>query len=206
MKKLILFLLTLSTLSCTITRKVKMELTFQKQTKTNIESYLKSKAVDHSLNDIATLNNVQTFAEYGSTDRLSVPEAYFFNSEGYRVKDNFKGTSCGQVINNAEKISAAPSENKEHISDWISKYSFLEDPGNITTAGYDAFVIVTWATFADAIKGSPNTTGFNWYKSLKQNKDVKIKVIFLNLDVQDNWQISDEQQKAIGLNITEAEK
>jgi hypothetical protein len=194
-------------LSCTVTRKMKVELTFQKQTKSSLENYLNAKEVNYTLSDIAVLKDVRTFAEYGSTDRLSIAEAYFFNKQGYRVNDNFRGTSCGMVINNLDKINSAPSsEKKEHISDWISKYEFLESTGDITPAGYDAYVIITWGRFVENIKGSPNATAFNWYKSVKQNQDMKIKVIFLNLDIQDNWQITDAQYKALDLNITEADK
>jgi len=55
--------------------------------------------------------------------------------------------------------------------------------------------LINWAIFLD----SNNETSFNWYKSLKSNKDLKIKVILINLDVQESWNLTEGQKKFLGV-------
>ena len=45
-----------------------------------------------------------------------------------------------------------------------------------------------------------NDTSFNWYKSVKENESLNLKVILLNYDIMDTWEISDENKKVLNLN------
>ena len=191
-------LISLSALtSCTITKKVSIN--FEKETDTTLLQSLEKNNVIYNKGDLATLKNIVVLSQYSQQGKLSIPEAYFFNKEGYRVHDNFKGTRCGQVITNIEKVNDAPVENKEHISDWIKDYNFMADPA-IEGLEYDAYVILTWGNFIDKDAHAANETAFKWYKSLKEDKkNLKIKTILLNLDVQDTWGITKEQEDALGM-------
>jgi len=101
--------------------------------------------VEYDKADIATLNHINALVSYSDAGKFSVPEAYFFNKEGYQVKDNFKGTNCGQVIKNTGQINTAPPDNKQHITDWMKDYSFPFEEGTPSNAGgeYDAYVVIT---------------------------------------------------------------
>jgi hypothetical protein len=154
--------------------------------------------VDFDEKDLAVLNNVNAFAVFNDKERISVPEAYFFNKEGKRVKDNFRGTSCGQVISNPEKISKAPASGDEHLNEWLKYISLYKAGGeNVISGAYDAYVIIPWAIFLTSVSKDINQTSFNWYRSLKDYKN--IKVILLNLDVQQGWELSNEQKSAFGI-------
>jgi len=201
MKYLIMIMGLFLLYSCTLTRTIRTNIVFKKETPEALLSFLEGKGAAYDRADIATLNGINAWISYNDTGKLSVTEAYFFNKEGYRVKDNFKGTSCGQVINNAHQINTAPSDNKEHITTWLKDYDFLfeENPVALPAEEYDAYVIVTWAKFVDPITTSSNENAVAWYKSLRNNHDMKIKTIFLNLDIQDTWTLSAEQEKALDL-------
>ncbi len=196
MKKLLSLCFILILQACSTTRKVSID--FVRQDTVALENYLQEAKVDFDEKDLAVLNNVNAFAVFNDKERISVPEAYFFNKEGKRVKDNFKGTSCGQVISNPEKISKAPASGEEHLNDWL-KYISLYKAGsdNLINDGYDAYVIIPWAIFMTSVSKDINQTSFNWYRSLKNHKN--IKVILLNLDVQQGWELSNEQKSALGI-------
>ena len=195
MRVLLLFIFA-SLISCSIARKTDVK--FKEENANSIISYLDAKKVSNYSNDVATFNGINTFIEYNNSDKLSVPEAYFFNKEGYRVKDNFNGTNCGQVIGNIDQINNAPCDRKEHINDWIAKYNFpLKTNTDIASDNeqYDAYIIITWAIFSDRF----NETSFKWYKDIKEYKDLKIKTILLDIDVIDSWTLNDKQKETLGL-------
>lgn len=205
MKKFALFSLLLITISCTITRNASIE--FKEENTVTLTEFLDAKETDYEKEDVAVLKDFRTFISYNDSSKLVAPEAYFFNKEGYRVVNNFKGTRCALVISNIDKINSAPiEEKKEHISDWIKDFSFLSDNSTHTNPDddYDVYVILSWAKFADHIaKGSINETTLRWYKSLKENPDLKIKTILLNIDVQESWALTDEHKEAIGMKNSE---
>jgi len=188
-------------MSCSFTRTKNVNITFKKETAESLQAYLNEKNVSYDNTDIAVLNSIDAMLYYNSNGRISVPEAYFFNRDGFRVKDSFKGTRCGQVINNTNQINAAPSDNKEHIGEWLKDFSFpLQESSPESYEGmYDAYIIISWAKFVDQISSSSNESAINWYNSLKNNKEMKIKTIFLNLDVQESWVLTEEQERAFGL-------
>ena len=66
---------------------------------------------------------------------------------------------------------------------------------DISSDDYDIYVLINWAIFLD----SNNETSFNWYTSLKNNKELKIKVLLINLDVQETWQLTDKQKEFLGV-------
>lgn len=203
MKQLLLILSLFTILSCSITRTKKVAIDFKKETPQSLKSFLDSKSVQYKANDIAALNHINAWINYNDSGKLSVPEAYFFNRDGYRVNDNFKGTRCGQVINNVSKINAAPVNYNDHIDAWLKDFVFpLGDNNTVENDKYDAYIIITWAKFVDSLSSS-NSTAIAWYNSLQNNPDIKIRTIFLNIDLQDKWELNEKQEKALGLSKEE---
>ncbi|RDI15963.1 hypothetical protein [Flavobacterium sp. AG291] len=196
MKKLLFLFLILLLTSCSITFHKKINFDFQPQTKTSLLHYLDSSKVDYQIADLATLKDTTVFRAFAVKNNLPIPHAYFFNKDGYQVEDNFKGTRCGQVINNAEKINTAPAITTEHIDNWIKDFTFLEK-SDLGSQNYDATVILTWGLYAKKEAPTINDTGFKWYKSLKEKySGMKIRIIFLNLDFQRNWFIEGESEQS----------
>jgi hypothetical protein len=199
MKKITLLICVFTLVSCTITRTRSTNIKFNVQTDTTLLQLLDQNNVSYAKEDIATLKDITALYKFSDEDKISIPEAYFFNKDGYRVRDNFKGTSCGQVITNIDKIKDAPTDKKELITDWIKDINFMSDP-EIVNEGYDAYVIISWGVFLDKDLHAANETAFKWYESLKKdNKSLKIKAILLNLDVQDRWNLTEAQKVSLGI-------
>jgi len=198
MKKLLLLACIFSLASCTITRKINFEL--NKETDASMLAFLDRNNVDYKKEDLATLNSAYAYGLFSNNGYLQVPEAHFFNRDGYRVNNNFRGTNCGQVIKNAEKINTAPiSDKKENLNTFAENFDFMAVP-NESQIQYDAYVVISWGIFADKDVHEANETAFKWYKSLKEDyPDMKIKVILLNIDLQEKWHLTKEQEEILGV-------
>lgn len=193
MKLSLLFAVVLCALSCTTTRNYKI--TFTEENRESISNYLNNKNIRHNAEDIAILKDITVLSYYGQTDKLSVPEAYFFNKDGFLIKNNQKGESCGQAISKLDKILKQPVDKEQPLEKWTQNFNFLTDTGIIKDDKYDLYVIIHWAVFLDEFNG----TSFNWYKSLTDNPDYKVKTILLNLDVQEEWKITPEQRQSLNM-------
>ena len=170
-----------------------VKIDFKIENQNSITKYLDEKKVEYTLDDIAILRDIKVFGDYGKTERLVVPEAYFFNKDGFLLKNNNKGVGCGASIKNLSKILKSKYDVNETISTRLKDYKILGN-NDVLTEQYDIYILINWAIFLD----SNNETSFNWYKSLKSNKDLKIKVILINLDVQESWNLTKEQKKFLG--------
>ena len=171
-----------------------VKIDFKIENQNSITKYLDEKKVEYTLDDIAILRDIKVFGDYGKTERLVVPEAYFFNKDGFLLKNNNKGVGCGASIKNLSKILKSKYDVNETISTRLRDYKILGN-NDVLTEQYDIYILINWAIFLD----SNNETSFNWYKSLKSNKDLKIKVILINLDVQESWNLTEGQKKFLGV-------
>ena len=173
---------------------INVKIDFKIENQNSITKYLDEKKVEYTLDDIAILRDIKVFGDYGKTERLVVPEAYFFNKDGFLLKNNNKGVGCGASIKNLSKILKSKYDVNETISTRLKDYKILGN-NDVLTEQYDIYILINWAIFLD----SNNETSFNWYKSLKSNKDLKIKVILINLDVQESWNLTEGQKKFLGV-------
>lgn len=177
--------------SCTITKSTSIK--FELQNKESLSNYLKVKGYEIATDEIATLDGIDTFIKYNNSEKLVIPEAYFFNKNGYLIP-GFEGTGCAQAISNINEISNSESNSTVHFKDWVANYNFIYDNDAISKK-YDAYVIINWAMYVNNM----NDTSYNWYKSLKENQDLNIRIIFLNLDIQENWNLSPHEKEVLGL-------
>jgi|SRR5690606_24171647 len=190
----IIFLLSFC-FSCTITKN--KEIKFVKHTNESLIIFLKSKNVDFDIKDIAYLKEFESFAEFNNSNKLVVPEAYFFNKDGYKISQKFSEEQCGNLIKNINTISSYSYDKNDKISNWLDKISFIDDSvkdSEILNKNYDIYIIINWASFAE----KTSNQSFNWYKSIKENKEFEIKVILLSLDIKEEWKITDYQNKVLG--------
>ena len=168
---------------------------FTKQSKETIILFLNDNKVPVDIKDLVTLKDVNVFSYYNSTEKLTVPEAYFFNKDGYRVK-NFNGTSCGNEITGLKKINKKSFDKDDSIKDWVKNFTFFKQDGeDLLNSGYDFFIVINWATFLP----TENEVSFNWYKTLKEQKEYKIKIFLSNLDIQKDWELTQAQKDALHL-------
>ncbi|WP_291113737.1 hypothetical protein [Flavobacterium sp. UBA6135] len=172
----------------------KVDIEFKIENQNSLIEYLDKKKVDYTLDDVAILKDIKVFGDYGKTERLVVPEAYFFNKEGFLIKNKKKGISCGATIKDLSKILKSKYDSNQKITTWMNDFKIL-GKNDLLSEDYDIYILINWAIFLD----SNNEISFNWYKSLKSNKDLKIKVILINLDVQESWNLTEGQKIFLGV-------
>ncbi len=196
MKKL-LFTLTFIISFSAFAQKKKPSQHIKIENNSTLQTFLEENDVPINVKDLATLDYLGSWIEFNNNDFLHVPSAYFFNREGYRTAKKFVGERCSQTIKGIEKIDSYKVDKDENINDWVSKYMafpFTSEP--VFGEPYDAYVIIFYCKCLDEFD-DVNATAFRWYKSLINNDKVKVKAILLNLDIQESWNITDEQKKAI---------
>jgi hypothetical protein len=171
-----------------------VEITFKSVNQDSIFNYLAKNNISYNLDDLAILKNIKVLSNYSESERLVVPEAYFFNKDGFLIKNKNKGVSCGATIKDLSKIMKSKIDSSQVLFKWFDELTFL---GNQTflSEKYDLYILINWALFLD----SYNETSFNWYHSLKEKKDVKIKVLLVNLDVQESWNLTEAQKQYLGI-------
>ena len=187
-----ILLLAFTCFSCVAQKK--REIAFKMENDLTITTYLKEKKIDFSNNQMATLKGIATFGKYGRTDKLAVPEAYFFNSKGELIKNKGNGVSCGMEIKKLEKISKMKSDPNQSLENFLNDITVL-DGSKVTNENVDVYIIITWAKFA----ASESETSLNWFSNLKKQENLKVKVLLLNLDVQEKWNITEDQRKHLGI-------
>lgn len=187
--------------SCTITYKRNAKVEFNRQDETTLKEFLVANNVAYDPNDMLVLRDINYFAFYNEKHGLEVPHAFFFNGDGISVVNDFKGTNCGQVIQNLDKIESAKSDGTGTVDDFLLPSDYLfGKPADETNGGkkYDAYIVITWGLFAESLSKGINKTSFKWYSDLKNNHP-EVRVFLLNLDIQKSWELTSEQEEALGM-------
>ena len=187
----VLFLFFIS-ISCFAQKKKDIHFKIEKDS--SIIQYLNENKIEFSTNQIATLKGIGTFAEYGRAKKLVVPDAYFFNSNGELIKNNGKGTYCGAELKKLEKISKYKSDPNQTLEKFLKDIIILDD-SEFSDEPADIYIVITWAKFAS----SESQTSLNWFSSLQKQEKLNIKILLLNIDVQESWKLTDGQKEYLGI-------
>ena len=199
MKKVFLFVVTsVIVSSCTVAYRRNVPLELGLENTTTLTRYLDENKVAYDVKDLATLDHINSWIYFNNNKMLSVPEAYFYNKDGFRITEDFKGDRCGAAISGIDKINSYKFDSNDSLNKWMADYLvFPFTQENVFDHAYDGYVVIFYGKVFSKYKTNP--TSFNWYNRLKENKN--IKTILLNIDLQDNWEITAEQKKALGLEI-----
>ena len=192
MKIIKLLLIALISFSCFAQKKV--EINFKMENDSTILQYLKENKIDFSNNQIATLRGIGTFGEYGRAKKLTVPDAFFFNSKGELIKNEGKGMDCAAELKKLEKVSKMKSDPNQTLTNFLDDITIL-DGSELADETIDLYIVITWGKFLS----SESETSLNWFSSLKKEENLKIKVLLLNLDIQERWNLTDDQKKYLGI-------
>jgi hypothetical protein len=172
----------------------KVEVNFQIENDSSIVKYLVEKKVDFINNQIATLKTFNGFVRFNNEGKLVIPEAYFYNSKGELINNKGKGVNCGSEIKELEKISKMKSYPNNTFNDFLKDVDIIENEKNVENS-FDLYIVITWGKFLN----SESETSLNWFSNIRKVKEMKIKILLLNLDLQEKWNLTDDQKKALGI-------
>lgn len=192
MKKILLLITSIFIFSSCSTQK-NIIIDFKIENKETLKEYLLENKIEVDNNDLYSIKDYTSFLYFNNNDKLQVPEILFFNSNGYLVKNRFNNNECSLVINDIQKINSLEFDKNISIDELLKNISPLYKNSNETEKYY---VVINWAKFV----GKINTQSFDWYKELKKSSTKSsVNCIMLNLDIQESWNLNEQQKKSLNI-------
>lgn len=198
--KIILFALTVSLfLSCSFVAKKMYGIKKPDfQTTENQLRFLKKHGISNV--DFYYFKDIKSYIASSKEKYLSIPDAFFFNSNGEYVTYKKKTTDCNakvdDFINDLKSFNSSSSNKSLKINSFLS---LLTSNSKINIEKSEITVFLTWAIFAG--KTNKEKT-FDWIKLINKAKEngVSISYYLVNCDLQENWNLTNEQKKRL-LNV-----
>ncbi|MGA9211990.1 hypothetical protein [Kaistella sp.] len=125
----------------------------------------------------------------------SFPEAILFDKDGNELIYKETTTSCNAGLFKVIPELGKNSELKKgthQLSQVLSDYTKPLDNNQIITDDSDYYLLINWAIFAGSLNKNHVLA---WENIAKENKNSKIKVIKLNMDLQESWGLKKEDLK-----------
>lgn len=147
--------------------------------------------------DLDTTNIVAVESRYfpAALKGHSIPDAAIYDRNGKYVEYRQTDTSCNAGL--FEFIPALNMDNSYNQPDslplssrWIN---FRDLQGNVISEpqGADFYVLIYWAVWAGKLNKDHVKV---WEDLAKNNQNCKVKVIKVNLDIQENWNPADREK------------
>ncbi|SFU75911.1 hypothetical protein SAMN05216480_12112 [Pustulibacterium marinum] len=171
-----------------------VEVTFMLENHASIETYLEAQQVSFFEGELATLKGFENFVAFSKVGKLAVPEAYFFNAQGELIKNRNKGVSCGATIKKLAKVAHMKTDPTQTLEDFLKDVHIL-DQRTFMEDGTTLYVVINWAKFLS----EQSEVSFNWFNSLHHSDTLKVKVLLLNLDLQEAWNMTQDQKDFLGV-------
>ena len=139
---------------------------------------------------------------YASQNKLLIiPNGIFFNSEGNFVPYNETPTTCNANVDNFImdlKNLDQDAEGTKSIGDLLKLTKTLEGETPSFEKGYDVYVFITWARYVGRLN---KEKAFDWVDLLEKAKrnGVNVKYYLLNCDLQEAWNMTEEQKEMLGI-------
>jgi len=192
-KSLILLLFFVSSCMITHTRNAKID--FALETKESLENYLSDNNLEFQRNDLYSLNSIYTFAEFNDQNKLNLPEILFFNKEGKQVKNVFNKKECSNIISDFEQVNNLEIDDSKASFENLLKNNlkplyFKDIKKDVVSA------VIFYGKFVSSHK-SINKQSFTWYEEISKYDNVN--VLLVSLDVMEEWNLSEETRKSIGI-------
>src|SRR5690606_34094967 len=151
--------------------------------------------IDGFFDKIVKMHNGYSY--YSTMKNASLPDAKFFNKNGnfvdYRLSPSDCNAQVGPFIDNSQNINDLPSDASIQLGEIIKDLVDIHTKNTIELdKNADGYLVLYWAKF---IGGKLNRKkSLDWIKvyNESQKKGANIQLIFLNLDYQDFWRITNE--------------
>ncbi len=164
----------------------------RKETPESIQKFLAKH--DFPDENIFIFRDSSSYSHYLSDSlyRSNLLGTLFYSPRG--LLDTFKDTSrCqwsgGYFVGLLKKDTIYHADTTRTFSGLMGQLIPLSAMTSVDTAGITFFAVVTWATFL----GKYNERLFLILKAIREQQEVKVIPVFLNLDMQERWNLSHSQ-------------
>jgi hypothetical protein len=163
----------------------------------SIRDYLVQKGIDTSY--VYTFNSLQSFALASSMEFLNIPDATFFNRQGYYVPYKEPGVDCNASADKFLLDMAGFTKTQPDASRTMgSLVSLLKMPENKKQNLAEINVFITWTVYAGKLN---KQKAFEWIKLIEKakQKGISINYYLVNCDFQRSWNIPPDIQRELGI-------
>lgn|GEM_PF-1052202 len=161
----------------------------------SIENYIKVKNLSFENQDIYVLKNLESFKTY-SQGYLKSPVIYVFNSKGNYL-DFIHNANAEKKLSNLKKINRKSNKDYPDLKFWREKLIHFNSKQILEERNSDFYFVLNWG-FLHNDEESIELIN-HWYDVLKRHQDngENIKVVLLNIDLQDQWDLSPESRENV---------
>lgn len=162
----------------------------------SIREYLRKYHMDTV--HVYVFKDLKSFAAASEMDFLNIPDATFFNKEGYFIPYKEPGVSCnasvGEFIAAMESMHVLKPDATKKMETLLA---LLETPQQHIPEA-DINVFITWTKYAGSLN---KDKAFEWVKLLEsaKAKGIKANYYLVNCDYQKSWNIPKALYKKLGI-------
>lgn len=170
----------------------------REETPATILGFLKK--MNRSDCDVFLFSDSASYCHYLGDPRFrkNLIGSLFFNEKGlmFNVKDSVRCQwSAGYFVRNLKTDTVYETDNTFRYQDLLKQLTPLSGdaiPAD-STSRFDFVTVITWATFA----GKLNERLFAVAEAARENKHARIRIVFLNFDMQKSWKLNSRQKLVI---------
>lgn len=187
MKKLLLLSLAICSVGCTPVLKTVYGIKRPRlEDRKSIAKYLAKRSIDTS--GLYCFKDFMSFAIASQRNMINIPEAMFFNKDGYLVRYKKEAVECNakvdDFINDLSHFSEIPPDKSINIqvfSDLLERHKDSIKPTDIN-------VFITWTVYAGKLN---KDKAFAWVDLLEKakQKGMDVNVYLVNCDYLKTWNI-----------------
>lgn len=171
------------------------------ETYATTKKYLSKNEMDTSR--VVYFKDVHSFAIASKKKYLQIPDAFFFDREGNFVDYRKSATDCNAKVGGfIEDLNGFNTAKKDPTKSLAELKSFLTGPNKnlLSEKPAEITAFITWARWTGSLN---KEKAFDWVKLLEQakQKGINVNYYLLNCDFQENWNLTNEEKKDLGLKI-----
>ena len=163
----------------------------------SVKKYLLKQHIDTS--NVYVFKDLNSYSAASKMKMLSIPEAMFFNKDGYFVPYKEEAVNCNANVNKfIMDISAFSEKPADETKKMDNLMAIIVSTNNKQPQRADINVFITWAKFAGKLN---REKAFDWIDLLQKAKaqGIKVNYYLLNCDFQKSWGIPKDLQEKLGI-------
>ena len=169
----------------------------------SLDSYIQKNNLVFHPEDIYITKDFESFKAYTETELFRSPIIYVFNQDG-KYLESIDNLTSEKKLSNFNKIKSKPDKDQPNLDFWIEKithYKSNEILGH--SDSYTYTFLINWDIINSEQKQIIVDILNEWYSVLLRQKAVgkNIKIILLNIDIQDYWGLSPEWREYVLENV-----
>lgn len=159
----------------------------------SLDVYIKKDELLFHPEDVYIVKDFESFKEYTQASFFRSPMIYVFNKEGDYL-ERFDNMSAERKLSNFKRIRNKPDKDKPNLDFWTQKIAHYKSGAVFEDSHlYNYTFVINWGYLLEGGEGPKIVKILNeWYKVLLRQKasGKDIKIIMLNIDLQDHWNLS----------------